>query len=276
MDPTSHPLGHSTNLVGLPTGLLGSTAFNANPPPLHIANVRETNRPLFEMLARSDGLADAADAFFKYMVAVFGADPEQSTADDLHPGRRGWARPYRSSFLRLLIGWGYDASSPEGAVLKGWVESRFGLVPTFHRERIDGIGHPAWAAYEKERMIPDYHRNAIQRQLDLLYEYCQWALATHVLPGQRHLTLYRGVTGFAEHQIVRRIDRRTAVVRLNNLGSFTTDAEVADCFGDTILTVSVPVVKIAFFNTLLPFYPLKGEGEFLVIGGDYLVHTNRG
>lgn len=37
----------------------------------------------------------------------------------------------------------------------------------------------------------------------------------------------------------------------------------------------MPAVKIAFFNTLLPFYPLKGEGEFLVIGGDYRVETNR-
>lgn len=275
MQTFPHPLGHSTNLVGLPTGLLGSPAFNDNPPGLHIANVREANPRLFEMLALSDGPADAADAFYKYMVAVFGADPEQSTSGDA-PGRRGWARPYKSSFLRLLIGWGYDASSPEGAVLKGWVESRFGLLPTFHKEVIRGLNHPAWGTYQRERMAADYHRNAIHGQLDLLYEYCQWALAAHVLPGQRHLTLYRGVTGFDEHQIVERLDRRTAVVRLNNLGSFTTDPEVADCFGDTVLTVRVPVVKIAFFNTLLPFYPLKGEGEFLVIGGDYLVKTNRG
>jgi Dinitrogenase reductase ADP-ribosyltransferase (DRAT). len=276
MEPTPHPLGHSTNLVGLPTGLLGSVAFNDFPPDIHIVNVRETNPQLFEMLARSDGLADAGDAFYKYMVAVFGADPEQHDAEDEGRGRRGWARPYRSSFLRLLIGWGYDASGPEGAVLKGWVESRFGLFPTFHKEVIASFDGPAWEAYEEERMAAAFHGNAIHSQLDLLYEYCQWALATHVAPGQRHLTLYRGVNFFEEHQIVERIDRRTAVMRLNNLGSFTRDPEVADCFGDTVLTVRVPVAKIAFFNTLLPFYPLKGEGEFLVIGGDYLVHTNRG
>lgn len=276
MEPTSHPLGHSTNMVGLPTGLLGSVAFNDNPSAVRIANVRETNGRLFEMLAQSDGQTDAAEAFLKYMIAVFGADPEQQAPEDEAKTRRGWARPYRASFLRLLIGWGYDASSSEGAVLKGWVESRFGLLPTFHKEVITSFDGPAWDGYEQDRMASEFHRNAIHGQLDLLYEYCQWVLATHVVPGSRHLTLYRGVNGFDEHRIVKRIDRRTAVVRLNNLGSFTTDPEMADCFGDTVLTVRVPVVKIAFFNTLLPFYPLKGEGEFLVIGGDYLVTTNRG
>lgn len=267
------PLGHSVNLVGLPTGLLGSAAFNDHPLELHIANVRETNPQLFEMLSLSDGPADAADAFYKYMVALFGADPEQHVPGETGP--RGWARPYRFSFLRLLIGWGYDSSSPEGAVLKGWVESRFGLVPTFHKTVVNDPEGAAWALYEKERMSAGFHGNAIHGQLDLLYEYCQWALARHAAPGQRHLQLYRGVSDFSEHQIVERVDRRTAVIRLNNLASFTTDRDVADCFGDTILTVRVPVAKVLFFNTLLPFYPLKGEGEFLVIGGDYRVETNR-
>ena len=35
--------------------------------------------------------------------------------------------------------------------------------------------------------------------------------------------------------------------------------------------VGVPVAKVAFFNTLLPSVPLRGEGEYLVIGGDYQV-----
>jgi hypothetical protein len=39
----------------------------------------------------------------------------------------------------------------------------------------------------------------------------------------------------------------------------------------TILTARVPVHKIVFFNTLLPVHPLKGEGEYLVIGGEYRV-----
>ena len=35
--------------------------------------------------------------------------------------------------LVLLQGWGLDANGPAGAVLKGWVESRFGIVPIFHK-----------------------------------------------------------------------------------------------------------------------------------------------
>ncbi len=33
--------------------------------------------------------------------------------------------------------------------------------------------------------------------------------------------------------------------------------------------MDVPIVKILFFNALLPRHPLKGEAEFVVIGGDY-------
>ena len=34
-----------------------------------------------------------------------------------------------------------------GAVLKGWVESRFGLVPAFHRQRLQRFPSPAWVRY---------------------------------------------------------------------------------------------------------------------------------
>jgi NAD+--dinitrogen-reductase ADP-D-ribosyltransferase len=120
-------------------------------------------------------------------------------------------------------------------------------------------------------MSSRFHNNAIYTQLDLLYEFCQWVLERFVVPGQAHLTLYRGVNCFDEHPIVRRIGKNAVVMRLNNLTSFSSDREVADCFGDTILTVQVPIAKVAFFNTLLSAHPLKGEGEYLVIGGEYCV-----
>jgi NAD+--dinitrogen-reductase ADP-D-ribosyltransferase len=44
---------------------------------------------------------------------------------------------------------------------------------------------------------------------------------------------------------------------------------LAESFGDIILEVEAPTVKIVFFNSLLPRHALKGEGEFVVIGGDY-------
>ena len=259
--------GQSTNLVGLSTDLLASPHFNAHPQAMHISGVREMNRSLFEMLGHAPDLADAAIAFHAYMSAMFCADPEQA---DEEPG----PRRYRASFLRLLKGWGYDSNSPEGAVLKGWVESRFGLFPTFHKTMLGRVGGPDWAMYVEEKMSSRFHNNAIYVLLDLLYEFCQWALARFVAPGETHLTLYRGVNSFEEHQIVKRIDRRRVIMRINNLASFSEDRDVAGCFGDVIVTTMVPEVKVFFFNTLLPMHPLKGEGEYLVIGGDYLADAS--
>jgi NAD+--dinitrogen-reductase ADP-D-ribosyltransferase len=171
----------------------------------------------------------------------------------------------------LIKGWGYDSNGPEGAVLKGWVESRFGIFPTFHKEIIQRFSGATWTTYVAEKMSSRFHNNAIYIQLDLLFEFCQWVLEHLAGPGETHLTLYRGVNSFDEHQIVERIDKRTVVMRLNNLTSFSSDRDIADCFGDTILSVRVPVAKVAFFNSLLSTHPLKGEGEYLVIGGDYRV-----
>ncbi|MBF0563508.1 MAG: NAD(+)--dinitrogen-reductase ADP-D-ribosyltransferase [Alphaproteobacteria bacterium] len=258
--------GHSINLVGVPTGLLASPDFNAFPVAVRIAGVREMNRGLFEMLDDSPTAEDAALAFSMDMCAPFGLDPEQHERIV-----NGGAHRFRSSYLRLLKGWGYDANSPEGAVLKGWVESRFGLYPTFHKERLDRLMSQAWMNYVTEKMSSRFHNNSINAQLDILYEYCQWSLIRFHSVGRRHLTLFRGVNDFSEHQVVERLDREHCVVRFNNLVSFTSDREIADCFGDTIIEAGVPTVKVLFFNTLLPHHPLKGEGEYLVIGGDYLV-----
>ena len=261
-------IGHSINLVGRPTEYLASWAFNEEPAPLQIWGVREMNRSLFEMLAQASDLAEGGEAFACYMMAMFGIDPEQREERSRIPGGR---RIYRSSFLRLLKGWGFDSNGPEAAVLKGWVESRFGIFPTFHKEVIQRISSGAWTTYVEEKMSSRFHNNAIYVQLDLLFEFCQWAIADFAFPGQTHLTLYRGINAFDEHQIVERIDKRAAVVRLNNLTSFSSSRSIADCFGDTILTTQVPLAKVVFFNGLLSVHPLKGEGEYLVVGGQYRV-----
>ena len=260
-------VGHSTNLVGASTNLLSSSDFNDNPRRLHISGVREMNDQLFEMLSQSEDLADAGHAFSCYMMAMFGIDAEQKER------RAGHAR-FRSSFLRLIKGWGYDSNGPEGAVLKGWVESRFGIVPTYHKEHIRRFGSGAWTTYVAEKMSSRFHANSIYAQLDLLYEFCQWAFDRFATPGRTHLTLYRGVNGLDEHEIVERIDARNMFIRLNNLSSFSAAREIADCFGDTILTVQIPISKIMFFNELLAAHPLKGEGEYLVIGGTYRVSAS--
>jgi len=258
---------HSTNLVGARTDLLGSIAFNDEPRRLHISGVREMNAPMFEMLEQAEDLPEAGHAFSVYAEAMFGIDAEQKER------RTGRAR-FRSSFLRLIKGWGYDSNGPEGAVLKGWVESRFGILPTFHKEKIVRFSTGAWTTYVAEKMSSRFHANSIYTQLDLLYEFCQWALDRFAAPGRTHLTLYRGVNGLDEHEIVERITARRILVRLNNLSSFSADRDIAGCFGDTILTVVAPVAKILFFNELLAAHPLKGEGEYLVIGGVYRVDAS--
>ena len=267
--PEEAARGHSINLVGTPTGLIASVAYNDFPVPLHITGVRETNKGLFqEMLPRAESPEDACEAFQQWLGTMFGLEPEQKEKGDApNKGRRR----FRSSYLRLIKGWGFDTNSPEGAVLKGWVESRFGLFPTFHKEPVDRVGGAGWLAYTEEKMSSRFHANSIYLQLDLLYEFCQWSLARFFLAGKKHLTLYRGVNGYQEQVLVERIDKRTIIVRLNNLISFSSSRDIAGEFGDHILEAIVPASKILFFNALLPTAPLKGEHEYMVIGGDYRV-----
>lgn len=263
--------GHSTNLIGVPTGLLASVAYNDYPVPLHIAGIRETNKGLFqEMLPRAESIDEAAWAFMEWMGTMFGLDPEQMEKSSQPKGKKR----FRSSYLRLLKGWGYETNTPEGAVMKGWVESRFGLFPTFHKEPVGRVGSPGWVAYTEEKMSSRFHANAIYLQLDLLYEFCQWSLNRFFLGGRKHITLYRGVNSYEEQVLVERLDKRTIVVRLNNLNSFSSSRDIAGEFGDHILEAQVPATKILFFNALLPSAPLKGEHEYMVIGGDFRVNVS--
>ncbi|MDA3878229.1 MAG: NAD(+)--dinitrogen-reductase ADP-D-ribosyltransferase [Halothiobacillus sp.] len=257
--------GMGSNLVGLPTGLLMGADFNAFPLALHIAGTRETHAALFSALAGMTDREAAGSYFQHYMEAQF---PSATTRDG------DSSRRFRAQYLRLLHGWGYDSNSPEGAVLKSWVESRFGIPATFHRAVIGRYGSPAWLRYAEDKTSSRFDNNSIRLQLDLLFEFAQWFLRRFGTPGQRHLTLYRGTNDFAEHPVISRQDARHGVIRLNNLVSFTRERAIADEFGDIILEVAVPLVKVFFFNGLIPCHPLKGEAEYLVIGGDYAVRMD--
>ena len=270
---------HRTTLVRVPASLLGSTEFNDAPTPLRISGTRQEHAALFARLdaIRPDAhsVEDAAGIFQDYMAETFGIAPDFSGA----PGADGRQR-FRSSYLRLLKGWMFDANNAEGAVLKGWVESRFGLFPTFHQMPILRLASEASTRYMEQKLSSRFHNNNIHLQLDLLFEFCQWSIPRLFGPDCAHLTLYRGVNDFEEHHIVERSDdpaskrvsrRRTVVLRLNNLVSFSNDRDIAGQFGDHILEARVPCVKLLFFRDLLPRYPFQGEGEYLVIGGDYRV-----
>ena len=259
------PLPHGPNLVGLPTEILASVDFAVEPCELHISGVREMNAPLFEMLGFAPDIAAASEAFAKYMTAIFGLEAQQ-----LREEARGMGPAFRYSFVRLLIGWGHDSSSRDAAVLKGWVESRFGLLPAHHGQRIKTFSDLSWKNYVEDKMGSGFHANSIFAQLDLLYEYMQWALRTLIFPGATHLQLYRGADPPEfDEQRVRRLNAHQSVLRLNSLSSFTTDRTVADCFGSVVVSVEAPLTKILFANTLLTFFPFRAEREVLLIGGDY-------
>jgi NAD+--dinitrogen-reductase ADP-D-ribosyltransferase len=266
-DTTIASRGHSTNLVGLPTGLLASASFNDFPIPLCISGTRESHRSLFERLDKLTDAVEAGRIFQDYMAVVFGLDMDSERGEP----EKNERRRFRASYLRLLKDWGFDSNSPAGAVLKGWVESRFGLFPTFHKAPIRRFNSPAWIHYVEEKMSSRFNNNTINMQFDLLYEFCQWALLRFHATGKKHLLLYRGTNDLREQQLIQQLDARNAIVRLNNLVSFTSRRGIADEFGDIIIEAEVPVTKLLFFNDLLSGHPLRGEAECLVIGGDYRV-----
>ena len=264
---------YTTNLVGVPAPVLASVAFNAHPTALHIAGTRESHGGLFALLQRCSSLNEARDVFVHYLSIAFGLRPPQ--ADELGSLGAAEQRRWRSSWRKLLQGWGMDANSPAGAVLKGWVESRFGLVPTFHHAPLQRFPSPAWVRYLEEKTASRYHGNNIHQQLDLLYEFCQWVLqrfgGAGGVPAASHLTLWRGSNQCEEQIVAGSLRERHCTMRLNNVMSMSVSADEAGCFGDWVFEIQVPASKVLVFPGLLPGQVLQGEQEVLVLGGHYEV-----
>jgi NAD+--dinitrogen-reductase ADP-D-ribosyltransferase len=169
----------------------------------------------------------------------------------------------------MVRGWAFDSDGREGAVLKNWVETRFGLLARHHAGPLGDRDSDARHAYTCQAAAGIYATNAVEAQLDLLYTYCQYELSLQYKETP-HLTIYRGINRIDEHEVLDQPRRGVYRVLLNNLSSFTSNRERADEFGDYILEVAVPLPKVFFFHRLLPGM-LKGEDEFVVIGGLYEV-----
>jgi NAD+--dinitrogen-reductase ADP-D-ribosyltransferase len=232
--------------------------------PIGIQGVRRAHRSLFARLDRLEDPKARARAFREYMALVFQAGKWRKESSPL--GRRS----LRNSYLRFLRGWMQDASSPEGAVLKGWVESRFGLPPVFHAGLIEDVHAPAYLLYLAERMRESARTNAVESQFDLLYGFVQDELRRRH-PGVPAFTLYRGVKNLGDYRVVGKTGENRVVLRLNNLNSFSSRLEHAWEFGSRVLEAAVPASKIFFRSDLLPGILPRGEEESLVIGGDYEV-----
>ncbi|MDD5249456.1 MAG: NAD(+)--dinitrogen-reductase ADP-D-ribosyltransferase [Rhodocyclaceae bacterium] len=251
------------NRCNLPAVILGSVTFQRHPTDLLLDGVAELHADLFRRLDRIDAGAERGAAFRDYVAVHFCLDQlEEAGLTDASQRRA------KANWMRALRGWSFDADGREGAVLKGWVESRFGLLPRFHGEPLRDFDGPAYRRYQEMRAAGIAGTNALEGQLDLLYAYCQYEFRRNV-PACPTIELFRGINRIGDHEVLPG-DGGRQVVLFNNLASFTGSRERAGEFGDYILSTRVPTAKIFFHCGLLPGV-LKGEDEFLVVGGAYEV-----
>jgi NAD+--dinitrogen-reductase ADP-D-ribosyltransferase len=203
---------------------------------------------------RSQRFMDYMDVFFCLnQLEKAGLDPENAR----HRGK--------ADYLRVARGWSFDPDGREAAVLKGWVQSRFGLLPRYHGEPIDSPDSEAYLRFQEMRSMGIYNTNALDSQLDLLYTFCQYELSRR-FPEKTHLRLFRGVNRWDQYETLYECSKRERILLLNNLNSFSDSRERAEEFGDVVFQAEIPIQKICFFHQLLPRM-LKGEGEFVVLGG---------
>src|SRR5690242_2052658 len=134
------------NRCNLPAMILGSVTYQAHPTPLELDGVAALHRDLFERLDASADVALRAQTFRDYMTVHFLLDHlEEAGLTAEHGGRA------KANWMRLLRGWSFDADGREGGVLKGWVESRFGLLPRFHGEPLRDYAEPGYRRYLEAR-----------------------------------------------------------------------------------------------------------------------------
>ena len=252
----------SLNRCNLSPWIIGSEEFQTHPLPVEIDGVHTTNQGLFRCLNAIADTEKRSQFFHEYLVAKFNLDENIV--------RKGKLRPI-FSYLNLLRAWGADSNGPAGALLKSWVESRFGILATYHKGRL------ADDAEARRNFLFDRTQGAAKSigalmQLDLLYTFCQDELRRR-FPDEQWKNLYRGTHDSEEYHVQKEAagKTRTALIQLNNLSSFSSDPEIAWEFGSSAWEVKVPFAKIVFFSGLLPKSILAGESEHLVLGGYYNV-----
>lgn len=250
------------NRCNLSPWAIASQEYQDSPQPLEIDGVRATDRRLFAQLAKIDDPEERGQVFHDYLSVKF-------RLHEWEQHRASARASLRHSYLRFLAHWGVDSNGHAGAVLKAWVESRFGLRATYHHGLL-ASDPQARERYAGDRMKGAAQTMGVAMQLDLLYTFCQDELHRRH-PNRSHLALFRGTHDPEEYAVRGGAARDGAQVQLNNLSSFTSDREIAWEFGSLVWEVQVPLPKIVFFSGLLPRHLLEGESEFLVLGGEYHV-----
>jgi len=253
------------NRCNLPAAILGSLTYQQHPAPLIIDSVHVLYRDIFERLKRLDNFVVRSRHFMDFISVQFQLDSPDEVGHQ-HGSRLDRCN---ANYLKLIRGWFFNPDSQEAAVLKGWVESRFGLLPRFHKNPICSPSDLSYRNYVQEWANGLYNTNGLETQLDLLYSYCQFELARK-FGNQTHITLYRGCNNISDYETFDKLNDGQRTVLLNNLNSFSASQERADEFGDHIMEVKIPLSKISFYNALMPGM-LASEAEYVVIGGLYKI-----
>lgn len=248
------------NRCNLPAKILGGLSFQAHPISLYIDGVAQLHAQLYQHLDTLDQVEQRRQRFMDYMTVQFSLQDHEPNGYQAHSrlDRR------RANYLNVLMGWFFDSNSVEAAVLKAWVESRFGLLTRFHKKLLRQHQDDNIDVFLEDYCRGLYNTNALESQLDLLYSYCQYELKRQ-RPGHRHCILYRGINN--PHNIdTLALEGKQRVALLNNVNSFSTSADRAGEFGDYVFSTLVPRSKIIYFTGLLPLRT-HGEGEVISLGG---------
>jgi len=255
--------GPTLNRCNLPPWVIRGQAFQDNPQEIELDGVRSGDRRLWTLLDAIAEPAERARVFHDYVTVKF-------RLHEWEQHERSARASLRHSYIHCLHSWGMDSNGRAGAVLKAWVESRFGLPPTYHSGLL-ASDPAARVRYLEDRMRGAARTFGVNMQLDLLYTYCQLELRRRH-PDRTHLTLYRGTHDPEEYTV---LGADKDLVELNNLSSFSSDVETAWEFGSSVWELRIPLPKIVFFSGLLPPHLLGGEAEHLVLGGMYRVRRLR-
>lgn len=251
------------NRCSLPAVILGSLTFQQHPTRLFIDGIDALHRDLLQQLDAIKDSGNRAQQFIDYMTVHF----RLHAPDEVGLTEASKCNRSKANYLRVLRGWAFDAEGRDAAVLKGWVESRFGLSPRFHQRPILSTDDESYHAYQHAYAAGLYNTNSLEAQLDLLYTYCQYELHRQC-QGLSHLSLYRGSNDIEQVKQSDNSGSGKPLMLLNNLNSFSSSVERASEFGDQVFSIEVPLSKIVFYADLIPHY-LKAENEYIVLGGVY-------
>ncbi|WP_166434176.1 NAD(+)--dinitrogen-reductase ADP-D-ribosyltransferase [Vibrio viridaestus] len=252
----------SLNRINIPSALFASLSYQSNPIPVELDGVSNWYAQLFADLKGMTNKTERYHLFSEFMSHRFSLKANLQADREEHRILRS-----KLSYKRIILGWLFDSNSEQGAALRGWVESRFGLQTNYHSGLVADSDSDTYWAYRQKWHKATHNTNELFAQLDLLYCYCQLELSL-LYPHSDHVTLYRGCINSPE------IDSHPNISLMSNISSFTFDPETAMLFGSKLYEVSVPLWKIVCFDDLLPG-SLAGENEYLVLGGLYKTHTLR-